>query len=297
MFIHTGYGIEEDIMPFIAIADATEKKALSPFKIDFVYSDVLEEYTGADLMITPLTLPIAPAFLPKHFEAGALLVQIKRGDDLVASVGLRAAKSIGKMVECGTLHSWQRILLYVGTLNASDDGTLAVINGRANSRLGPHTYFGTLGTIEKWIERGGVFSSIPRMDIIPSWMKMKINHILEFSHSPEEIVTAVPDDLYEFKEVKIGPSGVPMQKLIVVKDFRVTLMTLPMMGEKRVQSLFSWMQGKGMKMDLFTALSCLQDPEIVREVPLLNNSVCQKVRAYLGLEDVYEMHLRIAEKE
>lgn len=253
----------------------------------------LEELTGADLLITPHNLPLAVMTLPFHLENGAILVQLKRGDDLVASVGDRAASSLARMISAGTKASWQRVLLFVGSLNFEAETGAALINGRPNTYVGPNTYWAVQGTIEKWIERGGVFSTIPRMSVLQSWISYKMNHIAEYQKYPEHTVYKEKPQLYEPTLEMV--SGVPLQKVSLIRDWRNTLLTLPGIGEKRAEVIYQYVNQNCTEKTLFMALYILTNEELACKIPGISSSTSKKIREWIGLEDIYELSLSVKE--
>ena len=286
----------EDQMPFFLITSASERKMLSDLTgVEIRYSETLEEMTGADMMFTPSPLPAAPATLHFHFEAGAFLVQVKRGNDLPSSVGDRLSASIARMMHCGTRASWQRILLYVGTLSAGENGS-AIINGQPNTHLGPHTYWAVRGAIAKWQERGGSFDELSNASLFPTWLQMKLNHWLEFFHERSTSVVATPDPMTEIASFTLA-SGAPMQDVVEIRDWRRTLQTFPGLGPVRISSLYAYMVGANLPLTLLCALTLLADEKEIVKIPGLGKTTCKKVNDWLGISDpqLFELSLVVRE--
>lgn len=284
--------------PDMIIADASEMRYLTDLKevseIPITISSDLEELTGADMMITTLSIPVAAMTLPEHLDSGAILIQIKRGDDLVASAGDRAASSLARMINCGTTAAWQRVLLYVGTLNFDAETGAAVVNGRPNTRMGPHTYWSVQGTIEKWIERGGAFTSIARMSMLESWLNIKMSHLVEFSHNPSRTVLKDRPDMFDPQMELV--QGFPLQALVLVKDWRNTLVSIPGIGVSKAQAIYDFVQNKCAEKTLLTALMCLTTEELAVKIPGIGKGLSSKARQWFGIDDVFQLSIEVKEK-
>lgn len=276
------------------IADSSEKRVLDAYPeinaTKVVYSDCLEELTGADLMITNLNAPLVPALLTAHINSGAILVQVKRGNDLPASVGPRANSSLARMIDIGTFASWQRVLLFVGTLGYDAETGAAIINGQHISHLGPHTYWAIQGTLEKWVERGGIISFLPRMTMLPAWISLKMGHLVEYEKEPVKQVYKVYPTLTETVDEKV--QGIILQKLSLIKDWRNTLLTLPGLGEKRVELVYQYVS---LHMDgsLLQALFLLTDESLITQIPGLGAGTARKIRDWLGIDEVMSLSLEV----
>lgn len=282
--------------PEMITSDTSEMRALDFTEISgvpVVPSDSLEELTGADLMISPLSIPFAPMTLAEHISKGAVFIQIKRGNDMVASIGDRAASSLARMIDCGTKAAWQRLLLFVGALNFDEETGAAVINGRPNLTMGPRTYWMVQGTIEKWIERGGTFTTIPRMSMLEDWLIVKMGHIREFGKEPvRRVYKAVP----QLTDVGLDlVQGVPLQKLVIIKDWRNTIITFPGIGEKRADAIYSYICSRSDK-TLLSAIIHLTSENLVKDIPGISSGQVAKCREWLGIEDIFDLSLTIKEE-
>lgn len=294
MLIYHGLRQGEDEM---LIADSSEKRVLENYPeisgAKVIYSDCLEELTGADLMITNLTAPLVPALLKAHIESGAILVQVKRGNDLPASVGPRANSSLARMIDAGTFAPWQRVLLFVGTLGYEAETGAAIINGIHISHLGPHTYWAVQGTLEKWVERGGIISFLPRMTMLPAWVSLKMGHLIEYAKEPNKQVYKVYPTLTESVDERV--QGVILQKLSLIKDWRNTILTLPGLGEKRVELVYQYVCAH-MDGSLLQALFLLTDEKAITAIPGLGVGTARKIREWLGIDEVMSLSLQVKEE-
>jgi hypothetical protein len=291
MLIYHGLRQGEDDM---LIADSSEKRVLEKYPeisgAKVIYSDVLEELTGADLMITNLSAPLVPALLSAHINSGAILVQVKRGNDLPASVGPRANSSLARMIDAGTFAPWQRVLLFVGTLGHDAETGAAIINGQHISHLGPHTYWAIQGTLEKWGERGGSVSFLPRMAMLPGWVSIKLGHLQEYANEPVKSVYKMYPALTETVDENVH--GVILQKLKLIKDWRNTILTLPGLGEKRVELVYQYIK-QTTDGSLMQALFVLTDETLITQIPGLGAGTARKIRDWFGIDEVLNLSLEV----
>lgn len=269
------------------VADSTERRMLedAPLPASYIYSDVLEELTGADLMITNLKAPLVPALLKAHVASGAILVQIKRGHDLAASVGPRMNSSLARMIDCGTFAPWQRVLLYIGTLSHDDSGS-AIINGQITQQ----SFWSVQGALEKWIERGGTVSCLPRAGMVSSWLGIKLAHLKEYEKSPIKHVYKQAPQLTQ--EVTDEVQGVQLQRLVLIKDWRNTILTLPGLGEKRVEAIYEYVC-KHLDGSLLQAFFHLTDESLITEIPGLGMGTARKIRDWFGLDEVMNLSVEV----
>lgn len=276
------------------IADSSERRVLEAYPeisgAKVIYSEFLEEMTGADLMITNLGAPLVPALLQAHINSGAILVQVKRGNDLPASVGPRANSSLARMIDCGTFAPWQRVLLFVGTLGHDAETGAAIINGVHISHLGPHTYWAVQGTLEKWVERGGIVSFLPRMAMLPGWVSLKMGHLVEYAKEPQKSVYKIYPTLTQSVDENVR--GVILQRLELVKDWRNTLITLPGLGEKRVEAVYEYVCNN-LDGSLLQALFLLTNEKLITQVPGLGVGIAKKIKTWFGIDEVLDLSLEV----
>lgn len=259
--------------------DSSEPERVLP---GHLVSSALEELTGADILISPLDIPFAPGLLQEHIKAGAILVQRKQGMDLVASIGERLASSQARMLSLG-VRPFQCCLLFVGSLGFKQDGWTASMNG-LDVPLKGESYTILLGVFSKWILRGGVVETIARPAALDKWVSMKEAQLKDLRANPVHEVYKSPPPLLE-----VSPD--PFQELRLVKDWRVTLASLPSLGQKRIDALLATMKEAEAEISLISALLWLLDPEKVARVPGLPHNTSSKVRAYFGLDEDIQVSL------
>lgn len=243
----------------------------------------LEEWTGADLMISPLSLPVTEVLLSKHLERGAILIQIKRGHDLVASIiDNRLNSSLAKMRACGAKQS-QCLLLFVGNLFNADGK--CVINGTEAKMYGDRPYWQVYGAMSKWWKRGGVVESLPRFDMLPDWARMTERHLKEMLN--DKHVQVYPDDRFY-----LADANDPLQELELVTDWRRTLASIPGLGPKRIEALYKVM-GSGelsqfSQMTLLQALVWLTTYEFAKQAGI-GAGLVDNIRRWIGIDEGFEL--------
>jgi len=247
-----------------------------------VTSDILEAMTGADLMISPLEIPVmTPTLIQKHIDAGALLVQRKSGEDLPNSLGARLNESLFKMRETGARQS-QCVLLFVGILEWQK-GNLAVLDGVQSK----NSYFAILGGLSKWHDRGGVVEFLAKNELIPKWIDLKHTHVKEYQKTKQKKFHPLKKDVLE-----IDPED-PIQELVKVDDWRVVVANFPGVGPKRATALRDAMLEGDATDNLITALVWLTEYKLIEKVPSIGRKTCENIRQFVGLENIYHLYVAL----
>lgn len=242
---------------------------------------LLERVTGADYLISPLSLPCkSEALIAKHLKANAVLVQLKVGGDLPASIeDGRLVESICRMHDFAARHGLilkpaQRILLPIGVFTGQEDDAL-LVNGYLHPAM---TYHRFLGTMERWTEYGGTSPLIPltRLDDFPWWCEMKERHLQELAETPvREFIVPAPE--------MFDTSNDPMQLPIKVKDGRRLLRTF--LSESKTNALWDYARGNlVMALELVTDYRLLKDPH---KPEGFGKGTIDHARRVLGLEPKY----------
>ena len=213
----------------------------------------LEALTGADVMLTPLNLPITgPALIKKHIGAGAIFVQLKFGRDLPGSLGERMKESLYRMKSAGA-RPCQCVLMYVGSLSCGKDGW-AVINGRSRQRP-KRKYSGIMTAIWHWIRRGGSYYPVTREGELAQVLKamerdLGAGSVTEFW--PGKITTGFSND--------------PLEELEKIRDWRVAFANMSTaIGPARATSLMEAMEREGAAQNLLQAMAWTSSPKQIRD--------------------------------
>lgn len=182
----------------------------------------LEDLTGADLIISPLSIPATPnALLLRHASTG-LCVQRKTVGDLLSSFTDKDNRlwfQLSRLLEVTTL-PW---LLVIGDIKCNRDG-LAVVDGRETS----WEYVKIIAALDWWQLRGGYVTWLSRETLIYSWCKMWQTRL-------ENRDTEYGDGKGWGEKIISRPV---QQTVYEVPNVVRTLMTFPGMGEERAMAVY-----------------------------------------------------------
>lgn len=211
----------------------------------------LESWTGADLLISGLDMPCSKlALVKEHIEAGAIIVQVKIGLDLAASVGYRLSDSLIRMREIAPRQA-QRILLFVGTLACDHDGK-AIIDGRNVEENVPGVNFWAVqSSLDAWSERGGTVIQLSRLSLLNEWVQRKETRLKKYLTDPIEYFYPEKPSLIEND---LDMASDPLQIPIKITDGRVPLSYL--IGPVKAQKMYIACKG-----DIAQAFEHLSNPE------------------------------------
>lgn len=246
----------------------------------------LEAWTGADYLITPLTLPFhSKTLIARHLKAGAFLVNRKTGMDLVNSIPENG--NLWDLVErmltfCKTYapqaRPAQRIILGVGVYQETKDGKLWVGKHEAKNA----SYMQLSGAIERIFERDCTYTNAAtNKEGFFKWMLNKEHHALDNKKHPIKYAVTRPEVMYE--EIDNDLKNKPLQELIMIRDGRKTLVTFPQMGEVGANLVWEY-AGE----NLARSLTSMSDPLLLREKNRPSGIGIEKIkgwRAYLGLKE------------
>lgn len=249
---------------FITSGELTTTLPLIPGAIPL---PCLEELTGADLMVSPLTIPAATlTLIQRHIAAGALLVQGKWSPgDLAASLAdERTLASLARMWEVGA-SQMQRVLLYCGMVPIPGSPEYAALS--------------------KWADRGGrVEPPLPSVSWVPAWCEMKLRHLAEYEAQPLRWVYG------ERAKFITRPEDDPLQLLaeVPVADPRHILIALDGVGPVLAQRWWEWANAHPAECD-GTALGIIAQMTCTgkgcEKVSGWGKGKAQGVREHLGLPD------------
>ncbi len=224
----------------------------------------LEEATGADVLIgvPGLPHPTTPILLKRHISAGALLVQIKFGFDLFASIfDGRYKASQAKMLATGASPD-QVILLFVGIVLHSKKDKLIVMNGQWMRDMLPmaknFTYDHYLEQRLMWGERGGIFEVIEMESRVKDWFVAAENVMEKCRNEP------------------VKTFWKPQQKLALIDDWRNILINIPGIGEKHATAIYNKLETKSWR----GFMSALESGRLL-EIPGIGSGIIEKIKEYL----------------
>ena len=269
--------IKENEMIFVDFTEVREESRLFLGDIKVKIAPDLEALTGADLMISGLSMPATSEMLiRKHIAAKALLVQRKHRMDLISSLGDRLKKSIAKMRATGARQS-QCVLLFIGILTCDREGK-AVIDGQKTGR----DYWSVHAGMDTWVKYGGVVAPpLSKASLIPAWLLMKERHVKETIAIPKKDFILTPDIL------RIVENDDPLQELVVIKDWRQTILCCPGWGIKKVQALYHALKeiSGDDEPTLLEAMAWMSDEKLGSSIPGVGKGLVKKARDWMGLPD------------
>lgn len=226
----------------------------------------LEEYTGADLLLSPLSIPPLPikitpivphqSALKVHCQAG-LLVQRKTGLDLIYSIP-DLKSSLFKMQK----YTPRPYLLIVGKLSYTSQG-VALMDGQPSNQS--TSYMEVMLALEKWQQRGGYIIHLNDDKWIVAWVNLWLERLL-----------AMP----ELKVVRLAYQRLtgPMETDL----HRETLMTLPGIREVLAQRIVDYAGNLRRCLEVVTSYHVLDLPHKPKG---LGKKKIQRIKEYCGLED------------
>ena len=229
----------------------------------------LEAITGSDLMVSRLSIPATNrTLITRHIQAGALLTQVKFGEDIASSIGDRLNESLARMVE-NHARQCQCVLLFVGILTADASGK-ALINGRKTHL--EHDYHAVKRAMSKWVLRGGVVHELSREGLLEQWCKDQERLLNDcFEHSVKHV--------YQLGDYPDSPpvNDDPLQLPLRVTDGRRLLINLPGLGIELVERVWAYAG------DTKSCLRFLTDTRSAGQVEGIGSGKIAKIRAYIGL--------------
>lgn len=227
----------------------------------------IEALTGADLLITPWEMEGLDEHKLLAAARRGALVQVKRGEDLIASrMDGRLLGSLAKMRE----RTSYPILLFIGDAEMNKSGGLLVNGERPHVRsFVPYSAFQNI--VLTWQLGGGLYMRIPTELVLPSWCSMMLRRLKE--ERGRRTVS---------RPVKID--------LLLQDPQEATLSTLPGVGPERARALWRALGEHRAERTLLQALCWATDPDAPK-IPGWGPKTKQRVREFLGLEEGMEITL------
>lgn len=281
--------------------DASEAKSnsLTLKNIDiaqFTIVNGLEQSTGADLMISPvnnLPNPITKTLAKKHIVEGASLIQIKFGQDMVASIlDGRINEAIDRMLSLGAM-TWQCLVLEVGIFSEKD-GKLLINKSPA---YGIKEYRNYLIAKQMYIKRGVTMVSIPGGRYLAPWIEAETKAISNCLDRPVEAVYPFSPLFYEEDITPRDHESVAndktlnpflrewndMQRLKIVNDIRLTFRTIPGVGSELATRIYQYIcefsSGEGCSFYDFIGIITSED---ILKVEGVGKGKLDKIKKWLG---------------
>lgn len=221
----------------------------------------LEALTGADLLLTPLLLPLTENTLKRHCEAG-LLIQRKTGRDAVSSIP-KYAEILFRMQQW----SQRCYLVTVGFYGYNREGKVICEKQELD-----WNWMSFNSALEWWKLRGGYVTNLPRDGALLGWL----NSMLEILHKVGEH----PDYTIVTRQ--------PAQVLHQSESWIDTLSTFPGIGSEKALAL-------GQRFGSLAECLCwLSDGVEEPKVEGIGTGIRKAAHNYLGLAELDYLNISTA---
>jgi hypothetical protein len=240
----------------LILFDPTESPNISPalsLKVTFVPN--LEERTGADFVLSTWDAPVNnDALLWQHVERGVGF-QLKRGDDLVASIfDRRMIFQLERMLKWWT-GPW---LLHHAEIEVKD-GDL-YLDGRKTKI----SYSAYLSTLRSWQRCGGSVLQLDGSVELSNWIDDELERMA--SDKGTRVI------------------GKKQEKLLPLTPEEETLATFPGVGPMRAHALWEALPEHGARQSLLQALVWMTDG-YVTNVSGFGRGIERAARTHLGVQE------------
>lgn len=222
----------------ILFCDPDELESLSP--LNPISCPGLEALTGADFLLS--SMPILPTSNPQwHVENNSILVNIKRGYDLV--VNHDSHKNFAARMQKLGVRPGRAILLGVGDYR-DKDGFLHVTGYNKPPSTIPYKVY--LQTVVNCLSRGLIWLTVPSSDHLPDF-------IASIEKRPSESIIVYNKGSYswgdEWWQQVEEPANDDIRKILSCG--------LPEFGPKKAQALYQYLTDNHLPLNLFNALVVL----------------------------------------
>lgn len=269
-------------------------------------SDILERLTGADIMVSPLSMPVTKKLLPRHIDAGAVLINRKSFADMLSSIASGSINAIlARMIAAGARWTWQRVIMSTGMFAPDLETGKALIGEPRQNRRRGGTYIHLRGvpvglpnykafaTIRRRIAlRGGYYLPLTCDDEIPGELAAWEKDLRELG-KVKEIWPNVP------KLHDPPAQDDPLQELVEVKDWRRILAQFKGVGPVRATSLRDDMLKTGADDTFINALRWATWSKW-GELPKIKHwgkKTFQSVRDEAGVADGFDIEFEVTERK
>jgi len=238
--------------------DPTEARSNSALPLETISKAVivpgLEEFTGADFLISPLDAPplteitdslLSQAKLRTHCEAG-LLGQRKSGFDVINFIKDHHY-ILPKMREWTPNNAW---ILLSGTFTSNNEGDL-IVNGQVAMFEGnrPWSYYGLRNSLRSWQLEGGYWDEVSRDSLLTLWMANMHTKLHESLNGPRVLSPRKPSQ----DVIVMGGGNTPEERQLAY--CLIFLQTLPGIGPTMAQAIATYCDGKAKR-----AMEFITDP-------------------------------------
>lgn len=266
-------------------------------------STILEALTGADIMVSKLSMPATTeTLIRRHVDAGAVLINRKSMYDMLHSIASDSINAIlARMLAIGAKYTWQRVIMSTGVYVPDLDTGLTLVGEPRKGSTGS-TYihlrpapqglpnYKALASIKRRIAmRGGFYLPLTCDDEIPGELLAWEKDLKELSETKE--VWPVVGKMHDPPECDD-----PLQTPVEVKDWRASLLAMMRavagkVGPSKVNALRTAMLAHGADDTLFQALywGSAQDRRGIPKMTGWGPNTIQSVRNVVGVAHGFDI--------
>lgn len=269
---------------------------------DAQISSVLESLTGADILVSPLSMPALTETLIKyHVKNGAVLINRKSFFDMLSSIASGSINMIlARMLAAGARHTWQRVIMSTGIFVPDLDTGKALVGESKKSKTGD-TYvhfhqtptglpeYKSFATIRRRIAlRGGYYLPLTCDEEIPRELAAWEKDLKELSKTKEVWPHAAK--MYDPPD-----KDDPLQEPVEVRDWRRILARFDGIGPVRATALRDAMLEAGAARTLFQALcwASWKRRDGLPKIQHWGKGTFGSVRDTLGVPDGFDITLEV----
>lgn len=266
-------------MKYYLDTSETKSNSLTLKNIDAAQFTIVigpEKATGADLIISPINNfpdPITRTLAKRHIVEGASLVQIKFGQDMIASIlDGRINEAIDRMLSLGAM-TWQCIVLEIGIFSEKD-GKLLI---NKSPSYGIKEYRNYLIAKQMYIKRGVAVINIPGGRYLTPWIETEAKAIQNSLDRPVEAVYPFSPLFYEEDVTPRNHEGIAndktlnpllrewdqMQRLEIVNDIRLTFRTIPGIGDELATRIYNYLGETNRAQNWYGFIGMIEDGSIL----------------------------------
>lgn len=224
--------------------------------------------------------------LYEYLYRGAIAVQRKSGNDLVASIKDKRIESSVARLYRAVPHRCQRVLLYTGNIIKRNGNVY--VNGKDSGIA----YQAFVMALTSWANRGGVLIHLDGDNDILPWIKLVEQKLTEYQHrDTKEIYTEVyfPPEMPDEDDT--------LQIPIEVTDWRRTLVTIPGIGPDKVSALYERLQQICTKPPTLTvAVQYAMSEDAAETIHGWGPKSTESVRHWFGLADDERLMILVDEE-
>jgi hypothetical protein len=265
-------------MIFIDPSELRETSNLKKYLADLPHLPLpdLEARTGADVMVSPsgLPRPVNDKLLAINIQQGAVLIQIKFGQDIASSiVDGRLVEALSRMLK-SKAQTWQAVLCFIGQLGYDNTQEMATIDGQLSLTNPPLTWKAVQSALMFWVKRGGSIDfPLPNGGCIPEYLATHQRQLdlIKEGKDTRLIWPAKPafyDEMESQADTTLLEQWKAAQKVERIEDIRVLLCAIPdaSIGPERATAILNFMRENGIRAD-FSGFLQLLEGKLLLKVP------------------------------